>query len=539
MVVSVVLDTEYMGVAERNKWFLKVVSNAMKEDTLIVTHSYFRNHLEAVVEGCSDRFYTEFEMNRVSVSNIENLDICYIPDEWFDTLYEKCGSRSKQLIELCNNNNPMIEKFIEGYIDEALARRGEKRPDCIFNSLHVFEFVRAISSHYDCPIIPWVFSAIRKVHGYSQTLYMAHIDDNLFNSKACDDFFHSCESEYLGFPLFNKKEILALLGKRHNMPLLPLLDFEGVNELGIAGEGFHIIPEVYHKDHVTDDDIYYDAQRYYKSDQIVTRIHPMQLDQMGIGRRHMKNDPAAFILSCKRIATVQSQMIIKAAMWNRTAIAFSKALPYSELLCNGLNSTETVDDYKLNFILFAYFVPNSCMFDSEYWKWRFSSPSVSDIAVLHMKSIVKDLGIPFDVIMDKDHRAEKILSARGFSDYDIQHFLNPTDFHNVPIDYPTSYVRYQNSDHIIDSFFCLNHITNETIVSEFFFHDVAEECEFVLSNDIDGFIKIIKVSEDEQNLERIDINEHYYEKHQPVFRMRKVGSGHSIKIYWRIRPYNS
>ena len=80
MVISVVLDTEYMGVSERNKWFLKSVSNAMKEDTVIITHSYFKDHLTEIVNGCADRFYNEFEMDRVKIADIEKLDICYIPD---------------------------------------------------------------------------------------------------------------------------------------------------------------------------------------------------------------------------------------------------------------------------------------------------------------------------------------------------------------------------------------------------------------------------------------------------------------------------
>ena len=45
MIISIVLDTEYMGVEERNKWFLKSVSNATKEDMLIITNSYFKDHI--------------------------------------------------------------------------------------------------------------------------------------------------------------------------------------------------------------------------------------------------------------------------------------------------------------------------------------------------------------------------------------------------------------------------------------------------------------------------------------------------------------
>ena len=75
MIISIVLDTEYMGVKERNKWFLKSVSQAMKEDMLIITHSYFRYNLNEVIEGCDERFYDEFEMDKFSAEDINNLSM--------------------------------------------------------------------------------------------------------------------------------------------------------------------------------------------------------------------------------------------------------------------------------------------------------------------------------------------------------------------------------------------------------------------------------------------------------------------------------
>lgn len=55
MVVSIVLDTRYLGVAKRNKWFLKVASNAMKEDTLIA-FAESREELDLVMKQVETKF---------------------------------------------------------------------------------------------------------------------------------------------------------------------------------------------------------------------------------------------------------------------------------------------------------------------------------------------------------------------------------------------------------------------------------------------------------------------------------------------------
>ncbi|MBQ7275078.1 MAG: hypothetical protein IJR15_06440 [Clostridiales bacterium] len=539
MVVSIVLDTEYMGVSERNKWFLKVVSNAMKEDTLIVTHSYFKDHLKEVVEGCENRFYDEFEMDRVLVEDINKLDICYIPDEWFDTIYEEAGSRSKQLIYLYNNNVYKIEKYIELCIDNALEKRKELKPDFIFNSLHVFEFVRAISSHYDCPIIPWVFSAIRKVHGYSQTLYMAHIDDNLFNSKACETMLSCAKSQDLGYQLLSKKEIIALLGKRHNMVLLPLLSREGIYDVGVVGEGYHITPEIYQHDNVTDDDLYYECKKLFESGSIITRQHPMQLDKIGIGRKHMKNDPAAFILSSKRVITVQSQMIVKAALWNRAPVVMGNALPYSCLLNKNLEDAIPINDYKMNFLLFAYFVPNTCMFSTEYWKWRMNNPSITDIIARHLDSILCNLSIPKSILQSKEDRIEKILQHRGFGTDEIESILTERNADDVPFDYPTSCLRSVDSKGNTKSLYALNHKNNGTIHSTFQLPADTLNCEFIPQFDLDGYITVqsIKIANEEIPVVKY---EHYYNKNECVI-SNNINQKQSCQFEakWTVRSYDS
>ncbi len=536
MVISVILDTEYMGVAERNKWFLKSVSNALKEDTLIVTHSYFKEHLEEIVEGCADRFYPEFEMDRVSIDKIRELDICFIPDDLFDEIYEESGSRTKQLLKLYNERNKPIEDYIISFVEKSLKKRKKERPSCIFNCLHTFASIKYLAEYFKCPLIPYVFSAVRKVHGYLQTLYMAHIGEDLFNSDACQQLYEQKTDFELGFPIFNKYEILALLGKKHNMPLIPLLERKGIYEVGVVGEGFHITPEIYQKDAVTDDDIYYECKRWFPKESIVTRQHPMQLDQAGFGREHMKNDPAAFILSSKRIVTVQSQMIMKAAMWNRSAVAMSKALPYACLLNKDLENERPISDYDLNFILFVYFVPNSCMFDSSYWEWRSRGPMIKEIASRHIKAIISEIGMTLDQIMKKENRLETIMKNRGFSNNEINKILYPGSVSSVSYSYPTSCLKCVKKDGSSISLFSLNYGEGNLLSTSFEIPLGTVRCDFIPQNDLDGYIKVNKARVSSITLD-IDGGEKYYKKNEPVLSFEVNEKDREFESSWLIRKF--
>lgn len=491
MILSIIFDTEYMGASERNKWFLKNVSNAKKEDTIIVTHEYIYNHLDEIVDGCAERFYKEFDMDYVSADDIRNMDICYVPDYIFNDFCKNDTSRSAELLNLYNNRCIVLEKYIIEFVDKILKSKG-KNLQCIMNCLHTFASIKHLSEYYDVPLIPYVFSCVRKVHGYTQTLYMAHFGKDLFNSSAAKEMYNNFDESCFDFPILSKKEILALIGKKHNLVLLPLLNRVGIYEMGIVGEGFHITPEIYSIEPITDDDIYYECKKFYPFDRITTRLHPMQLDQFGIGRMHMKNDPAAFVLSCKRVATVHSQMIIKAAMWNRVPCVLGNALPYAFLFSKDFTSSSPLSDYDLNFILFCYFVPDACMFSSDYWCWRATNPSIREIINRHINSILKQLNIDKSILFSRK-RFINLLKIRGCSESEI---LSITDSHvdRVNYRYPSSRIDILNCHNKVYSKYCLNTINEEGLfVSEFKIPKDAKVIKLIPQNDGDGFVKLFKI----------------------------------------------
>ncbi len=534
MIVSVILDSEYMGMGERFKWFLKNVTYAKKNNWVIVTHEYIRTHLEELLNDCDERFYDEFEMERATAEEINELDICYIPDDLFEEMYQSCGTRTGMILNLSNNRQKEIEEFIISYVDKILTDRKEEKIDLIFNCLHTFASIRYLADYYGCPLIPYVFSAVRKVHGYAQTLYMAHIDRDLFGVKAAERLYETyCSQDHSG-TLLTRQEIMAVIGKRHNLVLIPLMQEQGKYEMGVIKEAYQITPQSYQRDMMTDDDIYYEFKRCFHSG-IKTRLHPMQLDQFGIGRSHMKNDPAAFVLGCKRLATMHSQMIVKAALWNRAAYILGNQLPYTFLFLHDFKHAEPMNEHKLNFLIFCYFIPDRLMFSEEYWKWRMTEPDTSAIMAKHMQVIFEEIGMKREGQKTKISLKE-LLMHRKCSEGEINVILNQNSGLEYPAEYPSSRLKLQFANGAVKDIYSLNTIKNEWIESEFDMTSLPdlEKFDAYLMNDVDGIaeVKSFAINGSDTDIEGYS---GYRAKNQPQFSVHSIGKP-VIKIIWRARP---
>lgn len=542
MVVSVIFDTEYSGQDKRINWFLKNIFHATNQDYIIVTHSSLREHLESLIENTSQRFYEQFEMGYVSADEISRMEICYIPDSLFEEIDKKNGTRTKAIMDLTQNRQEKMEQYIVAFIDQALKKRGLEKPEYILNCLQVFESTRYIAKKYDCPIVPYVFSAVRKLHGYSQTLYMANIDGILFDSDYAKKLYENFHEGELDYPIFSRKEMLALLGKKHNFPLLPLVDYSHEKyKVGIVSQGYNLVPPSFKNQNATDDDIFYACMGKYKDDEICTRTHPMQLSQLGFGRAHMKDDPISFILNSKRVVTVMSQMIIKAALWNKIPCTIGEALPYSFLFTHDVCDEKKINDADLNFIILGYFVPDKCMYDQKYWIWRKSNPTVSEIMKKHIEVIFSDLGIDMDILYSES-RLKKILQIRGCDEFTISDIANfDCNTETVALECPNSRLLVSDEQGNTSELFSLNRKEQDNIISYFEVNnnDITE-INISLLNDVDGNVKIEKlfINDVEHTMKHEFM---YYKKRENTIELKIDKTEQEnlcIKVVWKYIPFD-
>lgn len=469
MFVTIILDTEYMGMGERYKWFFKNLSHAKANHWLVITHEYLAKHNEEYVRCCAERFYNEFEMRKLGEEEYAQISKGFVPDEIFVAKEKEMGSRTEFLAYLFQERYMELENCLVSIIDAELQQRSGEIVEGIFNCLDCFRSIHYLGEYYNCPVIPYVFSAIRKVHGYQQTLYMTSIDGNLYSSVDGERRYKKFKAENQDKVIFSRRELLALLGKEQNIPLLKLLDCNPKYEIGICAEAYNVNHN-FLKFKYTDDDIYYECKQRYSTKEITTRIHPMVYDSMGIGREHLKNDPVSFILSCKRLTSVQSQMLLKAMLWNRTVYMKSDFLQLSFLCEKDIDSVNKVDIISLNYYIFGFLIPADLMFDVEYWRWRiYKNPSEHEIYDRHLEYILKCLGMEEDIIYSGDERERfaYLLRKRNCAEDLINDLLEDDPPSDINFDVLSSRLEIGKDSATLYSLNCLNRYINGKVQSRF------------------------------------------------------------------------
>lgn len=551
MIVVIILEYEYGKVEGRINFFLEVAAFARREEVLIIINEGLYNKLEKLMARLPERFYDEFEMDHISYDDISELNVCALPDRIFDVINEEAETRSKALLNLYNNRYESIEKWLISTIDRYIAGR-DKHIDYFLNTLEIMKSVSAVAEHYNCPIIPYVFSSIRKVHGYQQTLYVAHIDSKLYSSLKAQEMYESFMDFYGEMRQENlfleRKEIQALLGKTRNLKLIPYIGTLGEYEVGVVAGGRHILPMVYQYDYATDDDINYILGKMYAQSEIKVRLHPNQMNYCGIGRKHLQNDPIAFILGSKKMITVQSQFMLKAAMWAKPIAVLGKGMPYSFLFSSNIDNAVALQESDINFILFCYLVPSNCMWSREYWLWRMTNPSPKEIFFRHIQAIFRYAGVDEKACF-MQNRFKFLLEHRNLTEDEVNEIIEGKQF---VLHFPFLVGRavLELGKNEIKTMYAINKDNegNSLLTSYKFEHlDSLEKIYIYLLDDIDGYVSVLRVYINGIRVRVFEQEEIYINKGEPSIEISDnickeilpTNTIEDIKVVWTGREYNN
>lgn len=385
-----------------------------------------QNHILNLQKEISPSLFSSWEMNPFTMEDVKDVEQYYIPDRMFSDLEKEYGSRTDFLMTASKKTIKPLEDCFNEILNEIQRKHPDEKIEGVFHALEGFYSLRKACENRNIPLIPYVFSAIRKPHGYMQTLYSANTQNVLYGSEECERRYYRFLAERPDVCILENKEILAILGKERNLCLLPLMEKEAPNEMLLCGEGFLMIPHIFSNFHYTDDDIDYEISGMYPPEKIKSRQHPMRLDSFRLDRTGIRNDPASIILSCKRATAVCSQIMLKIMLWKRTAIMKKNSLPFAFMLPKQFDSQEKIDLSFLNFYVFGYLIPSDLMFSGEYWKWRMTNPSETEIYWKHIDFLFKTLGVDKNTFLTKNgnERYQYLLESRGCDKQLIESLIN-------------------------------------------------------------------------------------------------------------------
>ena len=437
MFVTIAIRMEYSPIQALSKLYQQSLNACVNNNWILVSNEYLQYHYEEMQDSISDRLMNEFELKKITQKEYQNIEKYFIPDRLFTSKEKELGSRTEMLDYLSKSSFLELERCLNDIFSQIEKKHSNEKIDGVFFAGETFYSVRFICEKKNIPLFPYLFSAIKKAHGYRQSLYYTGINGFLFNNaKTCDERYEKylqCKDSKL--PIFSNKEILAILGKERTMPLLQLINHTPQYEMGICTELRAIIPSISNFNMYTDDDLFEECNKLYQPTQLTTRSHAVQLDQRHLRRDEIHNDAAPFILSCKRLTSVSSQISLKVLLWKRTAVMKKPTMAFSFLCTKDYASSEIADLAGLNYYVFCYLIPNDLMFSDSYWEWRMTNPTESEIYKKHLDFYIEKLNLPKTILTEKDEtaRLRQILKSRNCDEEVINDVIE--DNQDFDVDY--------------------------------------------------------------------------------------------------------
>ena len=478
-------------------WYLKNLQHCKENGWILITHEFLIRNFKEMQDSISDRFIEQFEMQRLSSEELNDLEQYYVPDEIFDSIESAAGGRTNALFELSTKPNRKLEESLRRIFVKIKERHPNEKIEGIFHCLEGYESLCRIARENSCPLINYSFSAFRKVHGYRQTLYFANIYDRFWSGNECKNRYHRfIEENRSSFPVLTNKELIALIGKEHTLPLIQLINSKPKYEMGVCCECYSILPQVFINSKYTDDDIFFECKRLYGSENLKVRSHAAHLNDIQIDRSEVHNDPVSTILSCKRVTAVQSQILLKSLLWGRTTITKTNSLGFSYLCDNDYQSDRIAEIQGLNYYIFGYLIPSDLMFSDQYWKWRLTNPYETEIYSLHQNTLLRTLGIDQIKLfsLSGEERLRYILDTRGCDDQLINDIVSDKIIDNINWDVASS-----QFDVITESgcksFWRINTVKENGILSSKLVVNLKDvkAIKFYPLYDVAGFARLVKV----------------------------------------------
>ena len=510
MFITIVIRSEYSPYSYRANFYQQCLNACLDNKWILITNEYMKYHHQEMQDGIVDRFIREFNIRKISSEEFNTIEQYYIPDKLFEDKESSFGSRTEMLSYLASEEFPELEICFSDILQKIRIKHPSEKIDGVLHCAETCQAFRNVCKKENLTLIPYLFSAIKIPHGYRQTMYYTALEGQLFNSNECERRYKKFLEEDSNIPVLSHREILAIIGKERTMPLLQLIDHKPKYEMGICCECRDVIPQFYNFNIYTDDDTFLECEELFKPEEIKVRSHAMQLDHIQMDRSDVRNDAAPFILSCKRLTSVRSQITLKNLLWKRTAVMKKPTLDFSFMCETDYKSEKLADIKAINFYVFANLIPANLMFSRDYWKWRMTRPSETEIYHRHLQFIMNELEIDSTILEEKDEnkRFEKLLRAR-YCDEELIPILIEND-QNFEVDYEAISSKFviEGKNH-----WRINKVIEDSLVCKIEEKvNALDSFDFYPIDDCAGFAKLISVYVNGKPVEVLEAEFKYMKK---------------------------
>lgn len=373
---------------------------------MIAQEGYLRRPGELAAKGFHEAYNQKFVNDRQlgyrvpKNRDLKRIDAYPIPEELEERLVEECGSYTDAFCYVLTKRYKPLEDLLDRYFEEI--KRKHKEPLEGIMTLCDYPSLTAAAEKHAIPVIHVEQGTFREPT-YVKTAFFDL--DNLYGGKTVEKRWKAfCqEHEKNPMPILTKKEMLALFLEKDQYSLLNKYDVNPKYEAG-AALGYAFWELFNAKTMLNDNEILYRLSKRFGKANILVRKHPA--DPYGAQyplfnaqmHDYRKFSTIDFVLECKQIATMGSNVAMEAMYWGRKAWVL---VDCPSRFASGHSIEEeavcATDDY-LTFFALCYLTPYQLCFDPEYIRWRLTQPSERDVLARNLQFYLDNKEMSLDEI---------------------------------------------------------------------------------------------------------------------------------------------
>lgn len=408
MIIPIIFSLNPVADDKMYTWvFIKAISFAKKYHWPVIAQKQYFDNIENLEGFFSENLLDHFEYEQIDKRDLEKIIPIEIPKELETEYINKYPSQTDAYLASLRTPWIEMEKFMEQEIDRMEAVTGEKVE--AFYILPNSTFIENVAAKRKLPVIHFEWGPFRP-RVYRKTAYFDFNNIVLGLQKRYEDFIKYQEDTKV--PIFTRQEILALFLEKEYLHYV-FEKREPSYEMGVA-TGYSTIGEYSAYNMVSLVELQNKISKKFKDDEVCWRMHPEdpQHAQLQVKNKSYHDNTVEFILDCKRVVSMSSNMIYEAMIWDRLGYDIG----FSHYSFQGNDSLDSIDDKIpdirfLNFVAFAYLIPYEFLDNLEYIRFRLSKPSEEEIYKYHLNYYLNTYNLKKEVIEERN-RLQIIMQAR-------------------------------------------------------------------------------------------------------------------------------
>lgn len=410
MIVPIVMSLNPVADGKMYTWvFIKSVSFARKYHWPVIAQKQYFDDIGTMNGFFSENLLEHFEYEPIGKQDLEKIVPVVIPEEIERKYIQKFPSQTDAYLASIRNAWEEMEQFLEQSVAELEEKVGEEIE--AFYTLPNLACLENVAGRKNIPVIHFEWGPLRP-QMYRKTAYFdfEHVVTGL--RKRYENFIKNREYEQV--PILTRQEILSLLLEKDYLQYV-YDKRQPLYEMGVA-TGYTTIGEYSAFNMVSIIEVQSKITKKFQEDEVCWRMHPEdpQHAQLSVKNRSDHETAADFILDCKRVLSISSNVIFEAMMFDRIGYDIG----FSHYSFQGNARIDTLEDKRadirfLNFVAFSYLIPYEFLNNPEYIRFRLSKPAETDIYRYHLYYYFNVLGINSD-ILEKEDKLSVIMQAKGF-----------------------------------------------------------------------------------------------------------------------------